>query len=438
MTASVDALPIQTQVGNYFISNYPPYSTWTPEALPAFHQVLARPPAPGPIGLYVHVPFCRQRCHYCYFRVYPRRTRAEVDRYLDAVLQEMDLYRAAPAVAGRPFLSVYFGGGTPSYLEPDQLHRLGAGLRERGDWSQVEEFTVECEPGTVTSEKLQTLKELGVTRVSLGFQSLNDEILRRTGRDTRLGDCLRAFHQVREAGFSEVNIDLLAGLPGETEKSWRRTVDRVLSLQPDSITVYQLELTYNSSLYASQRAGRDPHLPSWPAKRHWVDLAFRLAEAAGYEVCSGYTVTRHPQWMRFVYTVELFWHGHDLLALGESAFGHVQGVHYQNADTFERYLGLLQAGQWPLRRAYCLRPEERLRREVMLQLKTGALDAAYFRRKFGVELLDHFRPQFGELQRRGLLEVEGDQLRLTRPGLLEVDWLLPQFYLPEHVGIRYT
>jgi oxygen-independent coproporphyrinogen-3 oxidase len=116
----------------------------------------------------------------------------------------------------------------------------------------------------------------------------------------------------------------------------------------------------------------------------------------------------------------------------------VQGVHYQNADTFERYLGLLQAGQWPLRRAYCLRPEERLRREVMLQLKTGALDAAYFRRKFGIELLDHFRPQFGELQRRGLLEVEGDQLRLTRPGLLEVDWLLPQFYLPEHVGIRYT
>ncbi len=438
MIATLEPLPIETSAGNYFISNYPPYSTWTPDDMPHLFQALSRPAPPSPLGLYVHIPFCRQRCSYCYFRVYPRRTKADVDLYIEALLKEFDLYRGYPAVQGRPLTTVYFGGGSPSFLEADQVRRLFNGLQERTEWSGVEECTVECEPGTVTPEKLKALKESGATRLSIGFQTLDDDLLRRTGRDTVVGDCLRAFHQARAAGFMEINIDLLAGLPGETEKSWRRTVDRVLDLQPDCVTVYQFELTYNSHLYGSMKAGRNVLLPSWPAKRHWVDLAFRQCEEAGYEVCSGYMATRHPQWWRFVHTVDLYWHGHDLLALGESAFGHLQGLHYQNADTFNKYLGALSKDKLPLRRARRLTWEERLRREVILLLKTGALDAAYFRQKFGVEILDRFREQFDELSENGLLEVDGDSLRLTRPGLLEVDWLLPKFYLPEHVGIRYT
>jgi oxygen-independent coproporphyrinogen-3 oxidase len=438
MTTTLDPLPIETTAGNYFISNYPPYSVWSAEHMPHLMHALARPPKPGPLGLYVHIPFCRHRCHYCYFRVYPRRSRADVDLYSAALLKELDLYRGYPGVQGRPLTSVYFGGGSPSYLEPDQIRALFAGLRERADWSAVEECTVECEPGSLTPEKLKALKEVGVTRLSLGYQTLDEEILRKTGRDTCAGDCLRAFHQAREAGFTELNIDLLAGLPGETTKSWRRTVERVLDLQPDCLTVYQLELTYNSHLYTSMKAGRGVSLPSWPAKRHWTELAFRMAEEAGYEVCSGYMAIRHPHWWRFVHTVELYWHGHDLLALGETAFGHLQGVHYQNVDTFEGYIGALGKDKLPLRRAHLLSAEEKLRREVILQLKVGVLEAAYFREKFGVDLHEHFREQFEELRAEGLLQSEGDTLRLTRRGLLEVDWLLPRFYLPEHVGIRYT
>ena len=147
---------------------------------------------------------------------------------------------------------------------------------------------------------------------------------------------------------------------------------------------------------------------------------------------------RNPQWWRFVYTVDNFWHGADLLALGETAFGHIQGVHYQNADTFDRYTNALAENHLPLRRAFKLLPEHKLRREVILHLKTGQLDAAYFRKKFGVELLDHFEPQIEQLLEHGLAQVEGDQVRLTRDALLRVDSLLSMFYLPEHVGIRYT
>ena len=406
--------------------------------MPKLLHALSFPSNETPLSLYVHLPFCRQRCHYCYFRVYPRRTDEDVNLYIDSILKEFSLYQRYPAIEHRALNSVYFGGGSPSLLSLEQIVKLLGGLQERLPWETVEECAFECDPGSVSLEKFQLLKHLGVTRVSLGFQSLNDDLLRRSGRDTRVGDCLRAFHQAREAGFDEINIDLLAGLPGETGSTWRRTVNQVLELIPDCITIYQLELTHNSTLHASMQAGRDIELPSWPMKCQWTDVAFKMCEGAGYVLGGGYTAIRNRQWWRFVYTVENFWHGADLLALGESSFGHIQGVHYQNVDSFDLYTDSLAHGHLPLQRAMKLSPEQKLRREVILLLKTGQLDAAYFRDKFGIELLDHFEPQFERLLQSGCVEIEGDEIRLTRPALLQVDRLLPLFYLPEHVGIRYT
>lgn len=429
--------PVRTSVGNYFISNYPPFSCWKPENIPSFLHALEQAPATGPLGLYVHLPFCRQRCQYCYFRVYPRRAPEDIGLYIEAVLKELSLYRQYPPFQ-RPFSSVYFGGGSPSYLSSEQIRRLIGGLQESSDWNSVQECTFECEPGTLTPEKLHTLKQLGVTRLTLGFQSLDDSILRRNGRAVTVQDCLNAYRMAREAGFDQINIDLLAGLPGETEATWQRTIEQVIQLAPDCATIYQFELTHNSAIYSSIQAGRNLSLPSWPTKRRRVAEAFEAFEGAGYVIGSGYMAIRDPAHWRFIYTVEHFWHGQDLLALGETAFGHLQGVHYQNADTFDKYVRTLARNELPVRRALRLPREEKLRREVILLLKTGALDASYFRKKFGVELVHHFGPQLEELVDSQLLEVEGDCLRLTREGLLEVDWLLPKFYLPEHLGVRYT
>lgn len=218
--------------------------------------------------------------------VYPRRTRDDIDLYIDSVLREFDCYTHYPALQNRAFSSVYFGGGSPSYLEPDQIRRLLQGLQEQSGWEEVEECTFECEPGTVSPEKFRVLKELGVTRVSMGFQSLNNEILRRS-RAVTVQDCTDALEQARAAGFNEINIDLLAGLPGETSLTWQHTIERVIDLAPDCVTIYQLELTYNSALYASMRAGRGPHLPDWPAKREWVREAFETLEHLGYTTGSG-------------------------------------------------------------------------------------------------------------------------------------------------------
>jgi oxygen-independent coproporphyrinogen-3 oxidase len=439
MIATLPPLPVETTVGNYFISNYPPYSTWQPELIPEFESVLTKPPTQRvPLSLYVHLPFGRQRCHYCYFRVYPHMPKAEVDHYIASVLKEFSLYRDCATFQGRPFESVYFGGGTPSYLSADQVRRLLSGLQDAGPWCEVEECTFECEPGTITREKLQVVKQLGVTRITLGFQSLNDDILERNGRWARAAECLRAWEWVRELGFPEVNLDLMAGMAGETDETWRGTVQKAVELRPDCATIYQMELTYNSLFYADIKAGKPVSLADWPTKRRWLNEALQAFEAAGYAVGSGYMAVRDPQHWRLVFTVNHFWHGADLLALGESAFGHLQGVHYQNVDTFQQYTGMVAAGRRPLRRARRLTGEEKLRRELVLQLKTGALDAAYFRLKFNVELTERFHEQFALLSENELLEIHGDDIRLTRTGLLQVDWLLPNFYLPEHVGIRYT
>lgn len=437
-TVLLDRFPDETTVGNYFISNYPPFSTWTETQIPELESALEEPPAENDLCLYVHIPFCARRCNYCYYRVHTCNRASDVDGYVDAVLAEASLYCERPALRHRRLSSVYFGGGSPSFLAEAQLRRLFEGLRQRLDWDNVAEHTFECEPAMATLRKLRTLRALGVTRLSLGFQSLDADVLAASGRLSDPGDCHRAFELAREVGFDGINIDLLAGLPAETMESWAETVDQVARLEPECVTVYQLELSYNSILHARSRLGAKPQIASWPEKRRWVRDAFARFEQAGYTIVGGYMALRDPARWRFQYTVEGIWRGMDLLALGESAFGHFHGVHYQNADSLEGYREPLSQGRLPVRRARKLRGEERFRREVILQLKTGALDAAYFREKFGVDLPSDFRGEIGALTARGLAEASGDAIHLTRDGILLVDWLLPLFYLPEHRGIRYT
>lgn len=428
----------ETAVGNYFISNYPPYSCWNTRDIPRYEQVLRQVPSATPLGLYIHLPFCRQRCHYCYFRVHTGKKQDDVDRYLALALKELELYRALPALAGRDISSVYFGGGSPSYLTLEEIRFLFNGLSKHVAWERVQECTFECDPGSTDREKLNALRQAGVTRITLGFQSLNDEVLHRSGRAQTVEDCVRAYSEARDVGFGEINIDLLAGLPGETQERFLQTVDKVIGMAPDCVTIYQLELTHNSIFNMLTKSGRELALPSWPDKRLWTAAAFERLEAAGYTIGSAYMAVRDPSRWKFVHIVEHFWHGSDLLGIGESSFGHMQGVHYQNMSQFEPYAEAVANRRLPVQRAYELNNAEKLRREMILQIKTGRLDADYFLKKFNVRLAEEFKEPFQELCDEGLLQINGNIIRLTRRGLLQIDALLPRFYLPEHQGIRYT
>src|SRR6185369_4858549 len=416
-----------TQVGNYFVSNYPPFSQWKPEYINEAIAALDQPARTDePFGLYLHIPFCRKRCKFCYFKVYTDKNASEIEVYLQALVKEAEFYSRTPAFQGRQLRFAYFGGGTPSYISEKQLHQLVDGLNRHVSWSNAEEVTFECEPGTLRRSKLETLKEIGVTRLSLGAEHFDDEILRTNGRAHLSGEIYEVYKMAREVDFPQINIDLIAGMVGETEEKWRDAIQRCLELEPDSVTIYQMELPYNTIISQDilKDGGQSP-IADWPTKKHWLNHAYDEFQLRGYRIASAYTLATTKKPVRFIYT-DALWHGGDMIGLGVSSFSHFSGVHFQNAHSFEEYIALIEKNQLPLLRALTLTPKQKLIRELILQLKTGAVEFEYFKNKFGVDLWKEFESVFESLRKDGFVERGLERIKLTRKGLLQVDHFLSE------------
>jgi oxygen-independent coproporphyrinogen-3 oxidase len=432
--------PTKTEVGSYFISNYPPFSTWNQESLAEVESALQSPPTvETPLGLYLHIPFCRKRCKFCYFKVFTENKASDIELYVSALSREIELVSELPVMGGRPFRFVYFGGGTPSFLSPKQLTSLVDRLRANINWDDAEEVTFECEPGTLSEPKIQTLKQLGVTRLSLGVENFNDEILEENGRAHLSPEIYTSWEWITAADFDNVNIDLISGMVGETDENWQENIRLTIELDPESVTIYQMELPFNT-VYSQDILGNRIETPvaDWPTKRRWVDEAFTQLEEAGYHVSSAYTMVKNPEKVTFSYRDNL-WKGSDLLATGIASFGHISGVHYQNLPEWDDYVGtLLNDDRLPLGRGNCPSTDQLLIREMILQLKKGYLDTGYFQDKFSVDILEKWESTWSGYEQEGLLHCSENRIELTRQGLLCADGLLPAFFEEQHQGVRYT
>jgi len=430
----------ETEVGNYFVANYPPFSYWDAETAKTVRGLLDQPQKPGvPLGVYFHVPFCRKRCHFCYFRVYTDKNADEIKRYLDAGIAEFEIYARSPLIKGRKPKFVYFGGGTPSYLSVSQLKSLTDRMKALLPWDEAEEVAFEAEPGTLNEAKLSALREIGVTRLSLGVENFDAHILEINGRAHRTDEIYRAYNFARSIGFPQINIDLISGMVEETTENWRENVRKTIELLPDSVTIYQMEVPYNTGIYKEMKAEGKLTAPvaNWHTKRGWVDYAFAELEKAGYTVTSGYTAVRDPEKTKFIYR-DALWSGADLIGLGVASFSHIAGTHFQNITEFSQYLEAIQRDELPISRAMTTTEEERMIREFILQMKLGRVSLRYFQDKFAVNVAEHFHQQFEDLRTRSLISTQGDWLVLTREALLKVDTLLHAFFLPQHRGTRYV
>ncbi|MDA1191264.1 MAG: coproporphyrinogen-III oxidase family protein [Candidatus Poribacteria bacterium] len=428
----------KTEIGSVFVSNYPPYSFWSGDNVDAAHEALNSPPTGDTkLGLYLHIPFCRKRCKFCYFRVYTDKNSDEISVYLDALAREVEHYATLPRIAGRPLHFVYFGGGTPSYIGTRHLKELVGRVKAVMPWDTAKEIAFECEPGTLTEAKVKTFREIGVTRLSLGVENLNDEILEENGRAHISKEVYRCMPWIQEAGFAQLNIDLIAGMIGETWERWRETVKKTIELDPDSVTIYQLELPHNTTYSRNLNTGEIIPVADWSLKREWQAYAFEQLQDAGYAISSAYTAIKKENHAGFIYR-DSVWTGQDLIGAGVASFSHVGGVHFQNAPKWEDYIDPIDAGKLPITRAFVPTDRERLIREMILQLKLGKLSAVPLREKYGVDIISEFSEPYGKLRDEGMLTFDENTVTLTPTGFLRVDQLLPEFYDEKYRNARYT
>ena len=430
----------ETGVGNYFISNYPQYSFWKPELVNHVHDVLNKtlPDNPLPLGIYFHIPFCRKRCHFCYFRVYTDKKASEIRAYIDSGIKEIEKYGNMPYLKGRKPKFIYFGGGTPSYLSISQLTDLTDRMKAVFPWDEAEEVAFECEPGTLTEKKLDHIRKLGVTRLSLGVENFDDHILEINGRAHRSKEIIRAYQYARNIGFPQINIDLIAGMIDETEENWVKTVKQAIELAPECVTIYQMEIPYNTTIYKEMKESGKITAPvaDWPTKRRWVSEAFDLFVEAGYTISSAYTVVKDPS-VKFVYR-DALWGGADMLGTGVASFGHIGGVHVQNEHDIGTYLDRVTKNEFPIYRAYPINEDETLIREFILQLKIGVVDLDYFKNKFDEDISSRFSSTLEVLQNDNYLTYSSKEIKLSRDGLLQIDRLIHEFFLKEHQNARYA
>lgn len=361
-------------------------------------------PDPG-FGVYVHIPFCKHRCHYCDFNTYEGQDSLH-DAYVDALVA--DIYRSQP---GRPATSVFFGGGTPTLLEPDQLARILSAIEETSGIAPGAEITVEVNPETVDERKFAGILEAGFNRVSIGVQSLVPKVLLGLGRTHSPERALDAIAAARRAGITDINADLIYGSPWETDEDWLVSLDGVIAAEPDHVSAYALTIEEGTPLATLVTTGRVPDVdPDLQARRHAV--ASSALGAAGYE---RYEVSNWAKPGRASAHNVLYWCAGDYLGFGAGAHGHIDGRRYWNTRLPRDFIEATNtvAGE------ELVEGDARAGEAFMLGMRLASgVDVEGFATRFGVEAVTAREAALTGLERDGLIERAGSWVRMTERGTM--------------------
>jgi oxygen-independent coproporphyrinogen-3 oxidase len=373
-----------------------------------------------PRAAYVHVPFCRHRCGYCNFTLIAGRDDL-IERYLEALAQELLLLERL-----RPVDTLFFGGGTPTHLPAEQLARL---LRLVSEWFPLApggEFSAEANPLDLTHERLRVLQGAGITRLSLGAQSFQPQKLQILERDHQPGEIESAFHAAKDIARS-VSLDLIFGTPGETVEAWEADLNRALALRPDHVSTYGLTIEKGTSFYP--RVERGELVPAHEeAAATMYERAIDLLTAAGYE---HYEVSNFALPGHRCRHNETYWLGREYFAAGPGAARYVGGERSMNHRSTTTWMQRLARGESPVADSETLEPEERARERLVFGLRRlQGIELEGFARETGYTVQDLGGLTLERYLEHGWLELQGNQLRLTRRGLLISDSLWPGFLTP--------
>jgi oxygen-independent coproporphyrinogen-3 oxidase len=370
------------------------------------------------IGLYVHIPFCRQRCHFCAF--YLEVARAErIHSFCSALEQEINLYRRDGSVGHRRLRSIYFGGGTPTALPASQLVSLLQSIHATWPTESSVEITVEAHPSTVTGTDLNILADAGFNRISFGAESMDDNDFARIGRSGRVRDTETAMKSARSAGFSNINLDLMYGLPGQSLASWAETVQSLLALGPTHVSCYALTVEEGTTL--AQHTAKN--LVARPDESIQIDMesaAEYMLNESGFD---RYEISNYAKPGFSCRHNLLYWTDGDYLGLGPSAHSYVDGIRFGTVADLTAYTDSLNSGRLPIAERIILSDAEQQRDALVFGL----------RRVEGVprHLVRPDMPQYQalvRLSRHGMIECTDDHIRLTAEGRRYADSVAQELY----------
>src|SRR5436190_11817516 len=355
--------------------------------------------------IYVHIPFCARICPYCAFYK-DLLDRSQTSRFCEALVREL-VGRDRRARRLRPS-TIYFGGGTPTALNIAQLELLRCGFHEKLDLSELVEWTMEANPGSVSARKAAVLKKFGVNRISLGVQSWDDELLKLLGREHSAQQAEQSFHLLRAAGFSNINIDLMFSLPGQTIKQWRLTLEKTIALQPEHISAYCLTYEEDTEFFLRHAHGEFRQDADMDAD--FFEMAMSMLEDAGYE---HYEISNYARSGFSSVHNRAYWLGKDYLGIGPSAVSTVGMQRWQSVCDYRTYIERALSGKPPRASSENLTREMKRMERIALSLRT----------RDGVCASDlrHFAQQTNDFIALGLLQKSKGNFVLTRKGKAVAD-----------------
>ena len=371
-----------------------------------------------PTSAYVHIPFCTQICYYCDFsKVFIKNQ--PVDSYLEHLLEEFQSYDI------QKLRTLYIGGGTPTALSAPQLEVLLKGLTKNLDLSVLEELTIEANPGDLDADKIAVLKNSAVNRVSLGVQTFDDKMLKKIGRSHLEKDIYENIDRLKLAGFDNISIDLIYALPGQTMEQVKENVAKAIGLDIPHMSLYSLILENHTVFMNRMRRGKLP-LPKEELEAEMFEYIIAELERAGFE---HYEISNFSKPSFESRHNLMYWDNAEYYGIGAGASGYVNGVRYKNHGPIRHYLSAVEEGNARITEEH-LSQKEQMEEEMFLGLrKKSGVSMARFEEKFGRPFEGLYGEIVRDLVQQGLMQIDGDRVRMTKRGLFLGDTVAERFIL---------